>query len=143
MHAEARGQPQPFFSGAIYPGFCLFVFVFFKDLFYLFYVSSCCCLQTHQKRGLDPVTDGCKPPCGCWELNSGPLEEQSVFLTAEPSLQPYFCVCACVCVLSENTHVISPTFQNFRYCRLNHSLTTVHPISPPPDMPQEYFQKKS
>jgi len=28
------------------------------------------------------------PPCGCWELNSGPLEEQLVFLTTEPSLQP-------------------------------------------------------
>jgi len=22
------------------------------------------------------VTDGCEPSCGCWELNSGPLEEQ-------------------------------------------------------------------
>jgi hypothetical protein len=32
--------------------------------------------------------DGCEPPCGCWDLNSGPLEEQSVLLTAEPSLQP-------------------------------------------------------
>jgi hypothetical protein len=32
--------------------------------------------------------DGCEPPCGCWELNSGPLEELSVLLTAEPSLQP-------------------------------------------------------
>jgi hypothetical protein len=31
---------------------------------------------------------GCEPPCGCWDLNSGPLEEQSVLLTAEPSLQP-------------------------------------------------------
>jgi len=48
----------------------------------------CSCLQTHQKRALDPITDGCEPPCGCWELNSGPLEEQSVLLTAEPSLQP-------------------------------------------------------
>jgi hypothetical protein len=28
--------------------------------------------------------DGCEPPCGCWDLNSGPLEEQSVLLTAEP-----------------------------------------------------------
>jgi hypothetical protein len=26
--------------------------------------------------------------CGCWELNSGPLEEQSMLLPAEPSLQP-------------------------------------------------------
>ena len=33
------------------------------------------------------VTDGCKPPCGCWELISGPLEEQSGLLTTEPSLQ--------------------------------------------------------
>jgi hypothetical protein len=43
--------------------------------------------DTHQKRASDPITDGCEPPCGCWELNSGPLEEQSVLLTAEPSLQ--------------------------------------------------------
>jgi hypothetical protein len=27
-------------------------------------------------------------PCGCWELNPGPLEEQPVLLSAEPSLQP-------------------------------------------------------
>jgi hypothetical protein len=32
--------------------------------------------------------DGCEPPCGCWDLNSGPSEEQSVLLTPEPSLQP-------------------------------------------------------
>ena len=31
--------------------------------------------------------DGCEPPCGRWDLNSAPLEEQSVLLTAEPSLQ--------------------------------------------------------
>jgi hypothetical protein len=40
------------------------------------------------EEGSDPITDGCEPPCGCWELNSGPLEEQSVLLTTEPSLQP-------------------------------------------------------
>ena len=34
------------------------------------------------------MTDGCEPPWGCWDLNSGSLEEQSVLLTAEPSLQP-------------------------------------------------------
>jgi hypothetical protein len=32
--------------------------------------------------------DGCEPPCGCWDLNSGPSEEQSVFSLAEPSGQP-------------------------------------------------------
>jgi hypothetical protein len=46
------------------------------------------CLQTQQKRISDLITDGCEPPCGCWELNSGPLEDQSVFLPTEPSLQP-------------------------------------------------------
>ena len=34
------------------------------------------------------MTDGCESPCGCWELNSRPLKEQPVFLTAELSLQP-------------------------------------------------------
>ena len=45
-------------------------------------------LQTHQERTSDPITDGCEPPWGWWKLNSGPLEEQSVLLTTEPSLQP-------------------------------------------------------
>jgi hypothetical protein len=55
------------------------------------FMYVCHCLQTHQKRASDPITDGCEPPCGCWELNSGPLEEQSVLLTTEPSsLQPIF-----------------------------------------------------
>lgn len=30
------------------------------------------------------VTDDCKPPCGCWELVSGPLRDQPVLLTSEP-----------------------------------------------------------
>jgi hypothetical protein len=34
----------------------------------------------------DLIMDGCKPPCGCWDLNSWPSEEQSVLLTTEPSL---------------------------------------------------------
>jgi len=50
----------------------------------------CFVFKTYQKRASDLFTDGCGPPCGCWELNSGPLEEQSVLLTAEPSLQPLY-----------------------------------------------------
>ena len=42
----------------------------------------------NQKWALDPITDGCELPCGYWELNSEPLGEQSVLLTAEPSLRP-------------------------------------------------------
>jgi E3 ubiquitin-protein ligase NEDD4 len=34
------------------------------------------------------VTDSCELPCGCWELNSGPLKKQPVLLTTEPSLNP-------------------------------------------------------
>lgn len=43
-----------------------------------------------------PVRDGCESPCGCWEMNLGPLKEknllplkeQEVLLTTEPLLQP-------------------------------------------------------
>jgi hypothetical protein len=33
--------------------------------------------------------ESCSLPCRCWELNLGLLQEQEVFLTAEPSLQMY------------------------------------------------------
>ena len=46
------------------------------------YTSTC------PKRASDFPIDGYEPPCGCWELNPGPLEEQPVLLTAEPSHQP-------------------------------------------------------
>jgi len=60
--------------------------------FFLYYLFNVCedtvAVFRHQKRASDPITDGCEPPCGCWELNSGPLEEQSMLLTTESSLQP-------------------------------------------------------
>jgi hypothetical protein len=32
------------------------------------------------EEGIGSITDGCEPPCGGWELNSGPLGEvQPVF----------------------------------------------------------------
>ena len=62
---------------------CLFDWLIFLCMW-----VHCPSLQTHEKRASDPITDGCEPPCGCHELNSGPLEEQSVLLNAEPSLQP-------------------------------------------------------
>jgi hypothetical protein len=60
-------------------------FLFFKISFILCIWVHCCSLQTHQKRASDPITDGCEPSCVCQELNSGPLEEQSVLFTTEPS----------------------------------------------------------
>lgn len=34
------------------------------------------------------VTDGFEPLCSFWESNPGLMEEQSVFVTTEPSFQP-------------------------------------------------------
>jgi hypothetical protein len=53
----------------------------------------------------------CELPYGCWELNLGPLEEQPVLLTAEPSHQPHISVfsfvygfaCESVCVRPVHT----------------------------------------
>lgn len=36
------------------------------------------------------ASGGFEPPCECWELNMGHLEERSVLLTAETSLQLLF-----------------------------------------------------
>jgi hypothetical protein len=44
----------------------------------------------YQKRASESIRDGCEPPCGCWELNSGTLEKQPMLLMAEPSLQFLF-----------------------------------------------------
>jgi len=61
-----------------------------KFLFFLKnYLSLLTCMPAGQKRAPDLITDGCEPPRGCWDLNSGPLEEQSMLLTSEPSLQPH------------------------------------------------------
>jgi hypothetical protein len=38
----------------------------------------------HPRNG---VMHGCELPCGCCKRNLGPLQEQQVLLTAEPSLQ--------------------------------------------------------
>lgn len=50
------------------------------------YIYMCVfmCLQRPEKgvRSLGSgVTDGCEQPCGLWELNRGPLQEQAMLLT--------------------------------------------------------------
>jgi hypothetical protein len=79
-------------------------FFFFKDLFTYLCITCRYTVAVIQKRASDLITDGFEPPCGCWDLNSGPLEEQSVPLTAEPSLQPLknifiLLICLCECML--------------------------------------------
>jgi hypothetical protein len=48
------------------------------------YDCSAAYTSSRQKKASDSLIDGCEPPCGCWELNSEPLEDQSVLLTTEP-----------------------------------------------------------
>ena len=62
-------------------------FSHFFNFLFIYYVYNIL-----QARGRHLITDGCEPPCGCWELNSGPLEEQAMLLTTEPSLQPLFLI---------------------------------------------------
>jgi hypothetical protein len=46
-----------------------------------------CSAGVGQKRAIDGcgigVTDSCEPLCGCWDLNSGSLEEQPVLSNTE------------------------------------------------------------
>jgi hypothetical protein len=64
--------------------------LFSKDLFIIInkYTVS---VFRHTRRGHQislPVV--VEAPCGCWDLNLGPSEEQLVLLIAKPSPQFYF-----------------------------------------------------
>ena len=48
------------------------------------------------------VSGGCESTCVCWWTNSGPLEEQPVFLTAEPSFQALI-ILSTVCLLNKHS----------------------------------------
>jgi hypothetical protein len=65
--------------------------IFFFKILFIYYTYSVlpAYILASQKRTPDLIMHGCEPPSGCWELNSGPLEEHPVLLTAEPSLQPW------------------------------------------------------
>jgi hypothetical protein len=56
-------------------------------IYYYVYSILPACLPAGQKGAPDLIIDGYEAPCACWELNSGPLEEQSVLLTSAPFLQ--------------------------------------------------------
>jgi hypothetical protein len=53
------------------------IFLFFNT--YYIYSIRTAYMPAGQKMASDPITDGYEPPCGCWELNSGPLEEHLEF----------------------------------------------------------------
>ena len=72
-------------------------------------------------RSLDPLEpwDSCEPPCVCWELNLGLLQERQVLLTPETTLQSWAKVlvfqshcsvlqpsnsCSCLCQRRDHSH---------------------------------------
>jgi hypothetical protein len=58
-----------------------------RFIYFYVYEYSVAVFRHTRKKALDLNPDGCEPPCGFWELHSGPLEEQLVLLASEPSLQ--------------------------------------------------------
>ena len=80
-----------------------YLYLFFKSILCVWvfvYVYGCCMSVLHicawslwrpedslRSSGTE-VTGNCEMPCGCWDLNPGPLEEQPMFLITGPSLQP-------------------------------------------------------
>lgn len=63
------------------------------------------CMPAHQKKAPELILDGSESPGVCWEWNSGPLEDQPVLLTSEPSLQPKFRI---FCLREKNTFSLRP-----------------------------------
>ena len=94
---KAKQPLRSYYVGLSFPNqvlkslcFCLFILCIWLH---------CHSLQTHQKGPSGPITDAWELPCGCWELNWGPLEGKSVFVTTEPSIQPLiFIFIWCVCM---------------------------------------------
>jgi hypothetical protein len=66
-------------------GVGIFIFKIYLFIIYKYTVA----VFRHTRRGhLISLQMVMSHQCSCWDLNSGPSEEQSVLLTAEPSLQP-------------------------------------------------------
>jgi hypothetical protein len=92
---------------------------FFKELLIYWFILCAyvyySCLQAHQKRTSVQIIDGCKPPYGCWELNSGPLEDQPVLLATDPSFQNQHENLRLLLILFINWHSLSQ-FYRFLWC---------------------------
>lgn len=60
----------------------------------VYYVCTWCPrrLEEEAESPRTVVSDSYGLPCGCWEFNLGPLEEQPALLVTEPSLQSCFLV---------------------------------------------------
>jgi hypothetical protein len=97
------------FTCGLFSVFGLFVCLFV----YYVYTILPAYTPTDQKRTPDLIIEGYEQPRDRWELNSGPLEEQPVLSTAEPSLQP-------ICNIFYLTEIIifRVQFDNLLYAKL-------------------------
>ena len=65
----------------------------FLSLFYVYMsvlpecvsVHRVCEVKVEDIRSSGSVTGGCEPPCWCWELKLGPLQEHPVVSATEPA----------------------------------------------------------
>jgi hypothetical protein len=75
------------------PVISLLSWIHFLKIYLLFIICkyTVAVLDTPEEAS-DFITDGCEPSCSCWDLSSGPLEEQLVLLTPEPSHQPHIVI---------------------------------------------------
>jgi hypothetical protein len=64
----------------------LICYHFLKKIYLLYVYEYIVAVFDTLEEDIESATDGCEPPCGCLEVNSGPLEKQSVLLPAETSL---------------------------------------------------------
>ena len=103
-----------FYSGADRKKHLNINFIMFLK-FYLFYVDWYFAMDVGSPG--TGVIDSCEPPCGYGELNPGPLEEQSVLLTAEPSLQLlWFCVVIIIVPLAHTVAALIVSIPSRIYC---------------------------
>jgi hypothetical protein len=64
-------------------------FFFFLKIYLFIICKYTVAVFRHTRRGHQiSVTGGCEPPCDCWDLNFGPLEEQSGALTPSHLTSP-------------------------------------------------------
>lgn len=67
------------------------------------------------------VIDGCRKPCGGWELNDSPLEEHPVLLTAElqPPILFFFNTKGIIYKIIEKQGFIKSKKENFSFEKLS------------------------
>jgi hypothetical protein len=113
---QASGVEVPLCIAPFFLSFLLKIYSSIYLFIYFMHVSTPPLLSSDTpEEGIRPHSRWHEPPCGCWELNSGPLKEQLVLLTTEPSLQPewllsffLFVLFVCLFVFRDMVSLYSP-----------------------------------